>query len=343
MALRQQLQLLPLSLTVPVSVPAYAAAVSLDSTTTSTSGTGLLKLARDFPDPSIVRDSDGKWYAFATASGGARNIQAASAPSPSGPWTYIDKEILPSAGNWTLGGGGPGSNTWAPDVRLLSFDKYVMYYAGQLGPANASAFHCIGAATATSVLGPYSALPSPLACPVSHGGAIDPSGFLDENTGRRYVVYKVDGNSLGHGGECNNGVAPYRNTPIVLQEVDREDGVTLVGDGMEILDRLEEADGPLVEAPSLGDDGKKRENVTYVLFYSSHCWMTELYRVNYATARNVTGPYVRGRKGGSLIATGDGRFNLTAPGGATSVDGGGRMLFHANCAQGRYRVETSLY
>ncbi|KAM7203743.1 Glycosyl hydrolase, five-bladed beta-propellor domain containing protein [Rhypophila sp. PSN 637] len=324
-------------------------------------------LDRDFPDPSIIYDVDaqtgiGTYYAFATASSG-RNIQAASAASPSGPWTYIDGdgEILPSPGNWTLSSS-PGSfssgggNTWAPDVHFLRPNHYIMYYSGQLA-GNNSAYHCIGAATSNSVLGPYTAMDEPIACPLSRGGAIDPSGFVDEETGRRYLLYKIDGNSLGNGGECNNGVAPYRPTPIILQQVNQDDGVSLIGDPVEILDRLQEEDGPLVEAPSLvrvltspsnsddeddddDDDGERK--AIYVLFYSSHCWMTDLYRVNYATAENVTGPYRRAGDGRPLIWTGSGGFNLTAPGGATgwSTDHGrGRLVFHADCEMGRCLFE----
>ena len=63
--------------------------------------------------------------------------------------------------------------------------------------------HCIGAAVSKSVLGPYvPTSDSPLFCPLSQGGAIDASGYSDN--GQRYIVYKVDGNSLGHGGACNN-------------------------------------------------------------------------------------------------------------------------------------------
>ncbi|KAK0635496.1 glycosyl hydrolase [Bombardia bombarda] len=289
-------------------------------------------MARDFPDPSITQDTDGTWYAFGTASGG-KNIQAASAPAPDGPWTYIDQDILPGgAGPWTA----DGTNTWAPDVRVIAPGKYVMYYSGELG--NDTALHCIGVATSFTtfevkggILGPYTPATEPFACPTEHGGAIDPSGFLDAVTGRRYVVYKVDGNSIGHGGSCNNDVAPYVPTPILLQEVDADDGVTKVGgEPVEILDRTE-ADGPLVEAPDLMQvvvDGSS----TFVLFYSSHCWVSDKYSVNYATsAGNITGPYVRSGK--PLVATGD--FGTTSPGGATSAVGEGQMVFHANCQQGR--------
>ncbi|KAK3377795.1 glycosyl hydrolase family 43 protein [Podospora didyma] len=277
---------------------------------------------RDFPDPSILQDTDGMWYAFATASGN-KNIQVARAPAPAGPWQYIDQDMLPSTGSWTT-----GRNTWAPDVRLIAPGRYVMYYSGELG--NNSALHCIGTATSSSVLGPYTPSSTPFACPVSQGGAIDPAGFYDSSTGRRYVVYKVDGNSIGHGGDCNNGIEPTVPTPVLLQEVSPSDGVTLLTDSapVTILDRTAAADGPLVEAPDLlrAPDG------TYVLFYSNHCWNSPAYSVNYATANSVTGPYTKSVR--PLIGTGDG-FNVTAPGGATSVSGAGSMVFHANCLQGR--------
>ncbi|KAM7196512.1 Arabinanase/levansucrase/invertase [Naviculisporaceae sp. PSN 640] len=331
----------------PARVVSTTSPTPTPSTTANTNPQPLMPL--DFPDPSILRHPNGTYFAFATASNGL-NIQAAYAPSPSGPWTHLPQEILPFSGNWTLSAqthGHPPGNTWAPDVRMLREDYFVMYYSGQM-PGNNSAFHCIGAATARTILGPYVAEENPLACPLEKGGAIDAAGFLDEDTGRRYVVYKVDGNSRGHGGECNNGVEPIRGTPIVLVEVDGDDGVTPLttstGEGgvkgVEILDRKEEEDGPLVEAPSLA---------VYVLFYSSHCFLTDLYRVNYATAENVTGPYTRAKDGKPLIATGMvlGGFNLTAPGGGTAIEGGveggagGRLVFHANCPQGRCLFETA--
>ncbi|KAK3685420.1 glycosyl hydrolase family 43 protein [Podospora appendiculata] len=298
----------------PSSTAAAGPAVLVDA---STAKAPLLSV--DFPDPSILQDTDGTWYAFATASG-TKNIQAARASAPSGPWTYLDQDLLPSPGPWT-----DGRNTWAPDIRIVAPGSYVMYYSGEL--ANSTAFHCIGAATASTILGPYTATASPFACPLGQGGAIDPAGFYDNATARRYVVYKVDGNSLGHGGSCNNDVAPRVPTPIMLQEVAPADGISHVGDPVQILDRTD-ADGPLVEAPDL----VRTANGTFVLFYSSHCWVSDQYSVSYATAESIRGPYRRA-PGGPLIRTGD--FNLTAPGGATSVEGGGMMVFHADCAQGR--------
>ncbi|KAK4190677.1 family 43 putative glycoside hydrolase [Podospora australis] len=281
-------------------------------------------LAIDFPDPAILLDSSGTYYAFATSSG-VINIQAASAPSPSGPWTYLSQtDLLPDGpGPWTAG---PGSQTWAPSVVELAPQKYVLYYSGQLS-GNNSAFHCVGAATASSVLGPYTPLAEPFACPLDEGGAIDPSGFLDPVSGKRYVVYKIDGNSLGNGGSCNNDVSPIVPTPILLQEVDVDDGITLVGKPVKILDR-DEQDGPLVEAPDLWWDG---EGGQYVLFYSNHCWSEPGYSVNYATSPKIGGVYEKA--GEPLVATGDGA-NVTAPGGASSLPGG-EIVFHGFCGDGR--------
>ncbi|KAK4645595.1 hypothetical protein QC761_202920 [Podospora bellae-mahoneyi] len=302
-------------------------------------------LNRDFPDPSILHDSSGTYYAFATSlltGPSPKNIQVASAPSPLGPWTYLDIDPLPNPGSWTSG---PGSLTWAPSVVRLSDNSYVMYYSGQLS-GNNSAYHCIGAAKSTSsVTGPYTPLSQPIACPLSQGGAIDPAGFLDPLTGKRYLVYKVDGNSLGNGGSCGNSVAPQVPTPIVLQRV-ADDGITFVGERVTILDRTEE-DGPLVEAPDLWFDWGTG---TYVLFYSNHCWSEEGYSVNYATSGEVTGVYKRASKG-SLVATGDG-LGVVAPGGASAVgrvdeDGGGNrtsIVFHGNCGEGRclFGVDVSI-
>ena len=88
--------------------------------------------------------------------------------------------------------------------------------------------HCIGAAISATILGPYTPLePSPLFCNLT----IDASGFKDtvtiggKSTTQRYVAYKIDGNSLGKGGACNNDVAPYVATPLLLQPV-AADGYT---------------------------------------------------------------------------------------------------------------------
>jgi beta-xylosidase len=286
-------------------------------------------LNKDFPDPAIIKDpKSSKWYSFATA-GNGHKIQVASAPAVSGPWTWLDIDPITSAGSWAL-----NQDIWAPDVRYLADSKqFVMYYAAPYA-AN-SRFHCVGAAVATSITGPYEPAKDPIACPIDQGGAIDPNGYYDVATKTQWVVYKVDGNAIGHGGTCGNTVEPLVSTPIMMQQL-AQDGVTKIGQPFEILDRGQ-YDGPLVEAPSLirACDG------TYVLFFSSNCYSTTLYDVSYATSPTLSGPYTK--SSAPLLVTGN--YGLTAPGGASAVDGGGTMVFHANCpdvgGSGRCMYETT--
>ena len=228
-----------------------------------------------------------------------------------------------------------------------------MYFSAAVN--NNSAHHCVGAATSKTVNGPYDPQPNPLFCPVQQGGAIDPAGFKDwakqgnwtvpsgsgnqgsDNSwtnptwsnggsgGQRYVVYKVDGNSLGNGNapgysSCGNTVDPIVATPIMLQPVEA-DGVTPQGTATTILNNNGISDEGVTEAPSL----VKTPSGEFVLFFSSGCYAGPNYTVNYATASSVTGPYTRN---GPLFKTGD--DNLYAPGGADILWDAAHMVFHAD-------------
>ena len=195
------------------------------------------------------------------------------------------------------------ANVWAPDViQHPTSGKYLLYYSARSanGPV-----HCIGAAVADGPAGPFNPMPEPLSCPIEKGGAIDASGFVDDD-GSIYVVHKVDGNSKGHGGECNNGVSPQAPTPIILQKMG-PDGVTPDPSlsPIEIFDRTAQ-DGPLVEAPQIVKSGN-----SYFLFYSSGCTRNMDYTVRYAFAPKITGPYTRPGNT-TLLKTGE--YGLYAPG-----------------------------
>ena len=141
-------------------------------------------------------------------------------------WTCRGQEdAMPKLAPW-VNAKDPG--VWAPDVTQLGDNSFIMYYTAAL--ATKPSTHCLGYATSKNVEGPYvDSAKQPWICPQSEGGAIDPSGFFDQKTGKRYIVYKVDGNSIGHGGECGNTVAPIVFTPIRIQQVDAKDGHTLKG------------------------------------------------------------------------------------------------------------------
>jgi beta-xylosidase len=198
-----------------------------------------------------------------------------------------------------------------------------MYYSGEA--KSMVRHHCVGTAVSDYPAGPYVPSNSPLSCRLDQGGSIDPAGFLDKD-GTRYVVFKVDGNSIGNGGDCNNGVEPLVATPILLQRL-ADDAVTPVGDAVQILDRsTADNDGPLVEAPNLILHGD-----TYFLFYSTHCFTDPKYDVRWATASSITGPYTKT----NVPLINSANTGLISPGGATVCGCGDRMLFHGFCSDAK--------
>lgn len=201
------------------------------------------------------------------------------------------------------------------EVNLYQDDgTFVMYFSA--ASSEDSSKHCVGAATSTSITGPYTPEDSALACPLDQGGAIDADGFSDGGT--FYVVYKIDGNSL-------DGDGTTHATPIMLQGLN-SDAVTPNGDPTQLLDR-DDADGPLIEAPSLANvDG------TYYLSFSSNMYDTTDYDVSYATASALTGPYTKAQAPNApLLVSGDPSNvgDLAGPGGADFSADGLKIVFHA--------------
>lgn len=261
----------------------------------------------NFPDPAVLQ-VDSKLYAYAT-NGGGKNIQWASSVDRGSSWPVSDSDALPDVGPWAMTG-----RTWAPHVIDRGDGTFVLYYAADDRSQKA---HCIGAATSSSPSGPFKPTRSPLVCATAGGGAIDPSGFQDID-GSRYIVYKVDGGALGGGGPCGNADRSHP-TPIMLQKL-TEDGLSSDKNPIEILDRGE-SDGPLIEAPNL-----LLQNGVYFLFFSSHCFNTNLYDIRYATSSSITGPF--NRAAASFKMTGDN--NLTAPGGLSVLPSNNSFaVFHA--------------
>ncbi|EPS32625.1 putative alpha-L-arabinofuranosidase [Penicillium oxalicum 114-2] len=268
-----------------------------------------LALDENFADPSVIHTKDG-YYAFATGGNGV----------------YVQMAHSTDFSKWELMRGhdpvpGPFPSwvnshpmIWAPDVIQRDDGKFVMYISASV--SEGSHRHCIGAAIADKVTGPYTVEKSPLACPVDKGGAIDADGFKDGNT--HYVVYKIDGNSLNKDNKLNP-------TPIMLQKL-KSDAVTPDGDPIKLIDR-DEIDGPLVEAPSLAKVGG-----TYYLTFSSNWYNTPKYDISYAVASKITGPWqkVHGPDAPLLVSGDSSNVGpLSGPGGADFNEDGSKIVFHA--------------
>lgn len=109
---------------------------------------------------------------------------------------------------------------------------------------------CAGVATADHPQGPFNVTDEPFICDDEGGGIIDPVQFNDGKN--RWIIWKVDGNSLGGKTTCTDGhrSGEYKPTPIRIQRVSR-DGMTLEGDPKTILNHNGEADDGLIEGPAM--------------------------------------------------------------------------------------------
>lgn len=167
-------------------------------------------MPQNFPDPCIV-EYEGMWYSFAT--------QTNPVPPATTPQVHIQIAQSPDFKTWNIVNNTDGSQrdalvqvpawvnmtrpgTWAPDVNQLDDGSFLMYFAGFSDED--SSLHCVGAGTSNTILGPYAPLSTPLACPLSQGGANDPSGFKD-------WTEKSSGWGYGNGNEDNAGWEKWHN------------------------------------------------------------------------------------------------------------------------------------
>ncbi|KAJ7858387.1 Arabinanase/levansucrase/invertase [Mycena olivaceomarginata] len=246
----------------------------------------------DFADPGLVLpNGQPPWYVYSTSSSHGKVPYAISEDFTS--WTPVQGDALPNPGSWVSSS---NSAVWAPDVRQITSTSYVMYYTA-FSAANGN--HCIGAATSSTPAGPFTPQSGPILCDASGGGVIDASGF-EAPGGALYLVWKVDGNSIG------------KSTPIFIQPLGA-DGYTLQGSATQLITD-DSVDGGIVEAPSLvyWDD-------FYYLFFSSNSFNNLFYDVSYAIAKSATGPYTKVQAPNAPLLV-SGKCGTAGPGGATVIN-----------------------
>ncbi|KAI0593484.1 glycoside hydrolase family 43 protein [Biscogniauxia sp. FL1348] len=267
----------------------------------------------DFPDPGLIW-GDGSWKAYATSSNG-KMVPVATSPDTFS-WTFTGNDALPNPGSWVSP---TDRSIWAPDVQKNDAGLYVMYYTARQNGGN----HCIGVATSTTALGPFTPNSSPLICDAAGGGAIDASGYDDGVN--RWILWKVDGNSLGGATTCQGGTpsGSYTPTPIRIQQVAR-DAVTLIGSPKTILDNEGASNDGVVEAPSV----YKIADGNFILFYSAHCYSSDDYDIEYAFSSTIDGSYTNR---GILLRTAS-NVGIYGPGGLDIDPNGKSVVFHGRLA-----------
>jgi beta-xylosidase len=174
-------------------------------------------------------------------------------------------DALPALPEWASPNQGL---TWAPGVIQIG-DSFVLYYTTR---DTASDKQCISRAVSDRPAGPFTDdSAEPFICQADLGGSIDPYPFLDES-GALYLFWKNDGNCCG--------------LPVGLwvQQLS-EDGLSLVGEPTELIQRDQAWERPLIENPAMVEvDG------SYYLFYSGNWWESHEYAVGYAVCETITGP-----------------------------------------------------
>lgn len=151
--------------------------------------------ASGFPDPSVTSNNS-QFFGMATG----HLVPSGQGDVASGPWR-AEGAALTAKPSWATGAG-----MWAPDLERIGDNQWVLYFAAPVAGLDANQ-RCIGAATASSPLGPFTPVAGgPLVCPgladvptaddtvpgrpISTAGVIDPSGFKDSD-GTRYLLYKT--------------------------------------------------------------------------------------------------------------------------------------------------------
>ncbi|WP_112240798.1 family 43 glycosylhydrolase [Kribbella monticola] len=274
-----------------VLTPAQAAVRDVQKTTAAVFPADVI--AEDFPDPDVFQ-KDGTWYAYSTNSGRG-NVPVATAPAADGPWT-IRGDAMPAgpSASWAQ-----PDRTWAPDVYPNPDGTFTLTYTAW---HKSSGLQCIGVATASSALGPFTPVGTqPLICPLDLGGAIDPNTFV-ANDGTRYLVWKNDGNAIG------------KPSTLWLTRT-ANNGTTLVGGNTAML-----TSSGVIEAPDL-----VQRSSQYVLFFSGGGYNDCNYLTSYATSPSLSGPWTTAYRPLMTTATFDN--HICGPGGA-DFNNDGKVFVH---------------
>jgi arabinan endo-1,5-alpha-L-arabinosidase len=229
-------------------------------------------LDADFPDPTVIRASDGTYYAYATQGerdGTSINIQVArSADLVS--WERIG-DALPVKPSWAS----RTQDFWAPHVSEHGGTFY-LYYSAKPDAALSDSTRglCLAVATASRPEGPFTDRGQPLQCGPSFVN-IDPMAFDDPRTGRRLLYW-------------GSGFGPIKVQELAADRVSFAAGSTPVdlvhtvptSDSTDY-QRLVEAAWVTYRAPF------------YYLFYSGDncCGPRAHYAALVARSRSATGPF----------------------------------------------------
>lgn len=223
---------------------------------------GLPIIDGDFADPYALSERDAI-YVYATNTVDA-NVPVVELPKDDALTGKYLGDAMPDLPSWTTKG-----FQWGPAVWARPDGRFVLYYATPSSPG--SDRMCISRALGSSPAGPFKdESTGPFICPLSQGGAIDPSVFVDD--GVPYLVWKSDGNCC-------------KLPTVIYSQRLSDDGMDTAGAPTELIDATQSWQAGVVEGPAMIRQGDR-----YFLFYSANDWDTVDYAIGVATCESVDGP-----------------------------------------------------
>ena len=229
----------------------------------------LITPGNNVPNPFITK-VDGLYFMFASQENLYLPVTLLVSSSLTTNWASTNLDPLPILPKWAQTG-----FTWSPDVRRVG-GHYVMWFNAALaGKPTSAPMKCIGAATATSVLGPYvSTERRPLVCQRSHFGSIDPRTFVDPS-GQLWLIWKSDDNA-----EWTTST----HTTIYSQRLSAN-GLRVLGKPTALLSADRSWEHGIIEAPDLVYAGGR-----YWLFFSGNWFNQPSYGIGVAQCSGPAGP-----------------------------------------------------
>ncbi|MDT7543101.1 MAG: xylan 1,4-beta-xylosidase [Acidobacteriota bacterium] len=217
-------------------------------------------IAGDHPDPTVLRVGTDYW-ALVTTGDWAPHFTIMRSRDLVG-WQTVGA-VFQQKPAWAKG------DFWAPELIEDRGSFYLYYTARREDGAGKKGTLCVAVATAPQPSGPYTDH-GPVVC--QEIGSIDPFSLRDE-TGRRYLIWKEDGNDRN------------QPTPIWAQQL-TEDGLRVVGKRRELLRNTEAWEGRVVEGAYV-----MRRDGWYYLFYSGGacCGRSCDYALGVARSRQLLG------------------------------------------------------
>lgn len=238
----------------------------------------------DCPDPGVLRDGDA--YYLVCTSGNAASAFPIWRSRDLSRWTSVG-HVFPSGRrpSWAA------SDFWAPEIHRVG-SRYVAYFTAR----RAGGQLCVGAASASSPLGPFTDLGRPLLYDASMG-LIDATVY-EHSDGALYIYWKEDGNAVG------------RATPIHGQRL-AADGLSVTGSAPSLISNDLAWEGNLVEGPWVVSHGG-----SVYLFYSANAYYDGRYAVGVARSSSPLGPFTK--RGAPILASGVG---FVGPGHGSVIEG----------------------